>query len=647
MAIYAVAVRSEEGRAPLTDADVAELAPQAGPDLVRAIRVAARGRRDAVEAMIGQLADLPVGVDPVVSIALRLPGSAQFLEVDPAAVRLLELALERSTEPAERALLLAALARELMGDVSTLARREDLIDTASELAERTGDERAIGYVLDARLHALWRPDPSGSRIADADRIVRCGQAVGDLELECRGVFWRFVSLVETGRIGEAESALAVFERLSVDDPAAQLMALARHGMLAILRGRYDFARTVITRLQRSAAELPDAQRLVGALVGSMTFAVGPAEQLEGFVPVMTDLARRYPGHYYDASVARLLATLGQDDAAGAELDRVLPALLAGSGPRWLGAMADAAATAVMIGNARAATLLYDALAPSAGGFVIWAGANSAEFPVDTHLGGLALCTGRPEIAIGHLERAAALQEYAGALPGLVETSTRLADALDARAEPGDAERAATARERARTIATRLGMGLFLDRLSPARDEWGLRLDSAGWVLTAGREHAVLRDARGMHYLRTLLASPRHEIAAVTLASDGAIDSTPSGGAILDESALGAYRARLRQLDDDADAADGAGDAARARLVADERAALLAELQAATGLGGRAREFSSDVERARISVTKALRTALDHIEEQAPLTAAHLRASLRTGRYCRYEPAPGGPARWLV
>jgi hypothetical protein len=79
----------------------------------------------------------------------------------------------------------------------------------------------------------------------------------------------------------------------------------------------------------------------------------------------------------------------------------------------------------------------------------------------------------------------------------------------------------------------------------------------------------------------------------------------------------------------------------------ERAAILAELQRGTGLGGRAREFSSDAERARISVTKALRTALDKIEEQAPIAAAHLRNSLRTGRYCRYEPAPNGPSRWLV
>ena len=30
---------------------------------------------------------------------------------------------------------------------------------------------------------------------------------------------------------------------------------------------------------------------------------------------------------------------------------------------------------------------------------------------------------------------------------------------------------------------------------------------------------------------------------------------------------------------------------------------------------------------------------------APIVGAHLNASIRTGTLCRYQPAPGGPARW--
>jgi hypothetical protein len=270
-----------------------------------------------------------------------------------------------------------------------------------------------------------------------------------------------------------------------------------------------------------------------------------------------------------------------------------------------------------------------------------------DFPVDTHLGGLALCTDRPQQAIEHLTRAAALQERAGALPGLAYTLSYLARALEARGLDDDDRLAADARSRARTIGTQLGMQLFLDGLTPATDEWTLRREGADWTLVAGAERAVLRDARGLHYLRTLVGAPRHEIAALTLASDGELAATAGGDVVLDEQTIAAYRERLAHLDAAAEAADLRGDAERAAEVHAERTAILVELQRGVGLGGRAREFASEAERARISVTKALRTALDRIEEQAPLAATHLRNSLRTGRYCRYEPAPNGPSRWVV
>jgi len=37
--------------------------------------------------------------------------------------------------------------------------------------------------------------------------------------------------------------------------------------------------------------------------------------------------------------------------------------------------------------------------------------------------------------------------------------------------------------------------------------------------------------------------------------------------------------------------------------------------------------------------------LDRIAAVAPRAGVHLHASIRTGRACRYEPGPGGPAGW--
>jgi hypothetical protein len=73
--------------------------------------------------------------------------------------------------------------------------------------------------------------------------------------------------------------------------------------------------------------------------------------------------------------------------------------------------------------------------------------------------------------------------------------------------------------------------------------------------------------------------------------------------------------------------------------------VLAAVRGASGLGGRARQLSAEQERARVNVTRTLRAALNRISAAAPVAGAHLAASIRTGRACRYQPAPGGPAYW--
>jgi hypothetical protein len=96
-----------------------------------------------------------------------------------------------------------------------------------------------------------------------------------------------------------------------------------------------------------------------------------------------------------------------------------------------------------------------------------------------------------------------------------------------------------------------------------------------------------------------------------------------------------------------DAADRAGDRAAAEEVEAERHAVLAELRRAAGLGGRGRMLAPEAERAQVNATRTLRAMIERIAAAAPSTAAHLRASIRTGAACRYEPARGGPSRWHV
>ena len=641
----------------LTKAVLADTTGEPGAEAVceaeagRALWVASRGLPGAALSLARELAGLAATQDALVHLALRAAPATAFLDVDANLVRLLELAAERTRDDATRARVLARLAGELLGDAAAAVRRRALADEALRLARLTGNPGTLAEVLDARLHALWDPAGAEDRLAAGSEIIDLARAAGDDRRERHGQFWRFVALMELGRVAEAESALAAFasEAAAAGDTEAAVMVTARHAMLAVLRGRLDEA----SRLTREVAEaarragMPDAEAITGTLAGSVAAERGTVADAEQGVQALLGAARRQPGHLFEATAARILATRGRTAEAGVELDRLLPQALAASGPRWLGAMADLSVVAAAVGHADAAARLTGALAPYRGRLVVWGGANSIWGPVSHYLGLLAATLGQAEVAVRHFEEAVELEEQIGALPYLAYSLDGLATALTARAAAGDADRAWESRHRARVIAERLGLTLLLERLVPAPGEWTLGRDGDDWVLAAGDEQARLRDGRGLHYLRALLAAPGQEIPALDLVAGGAGLAAAGTGPVLDAAARDAYRRRLSALAADLDTADRVGDHAAAERIEAERQALTAELRRAAGLAGRNRQPSSEAERARVNVTRTLRATIERIAPAAPLAAAHLRSSIRTGAACRYQPAPGGPARWHV
>jgi len=293
-------------------------------------------------------------------------------------------------------------------------------------------------------------------------------------------------------------------------------------------------------------------------------------------------------------------------------------------------MAALAMAASATGDREAAGALHAALAPYRGRLVIQGGANWTAGPVSHYLGLLAAALGRWDEAAVLFSEAAALAGQIGGLPSLAHARAGLADTLAARAGPGDIEAAEEQRRQARSIAERLGMTVLLAAVPPPAGRWRLRRDGADWLLDAGDEHARLRDGRGLHYLRALLAAPGHDIPALDLAAGGAGVHPGAAGPAIDEQARSAYRRRLTTLAGELEAADRAGDADRGGRLEAERQALLAELRSATGLAGRSREVSPEAEPARVNVTRTLRATLARITEMAPAAGAHLQASIRTG-----------------
>jgi hypothetical protein len=269
----------------LSEGALAAVVPEVPPEARHAVWLASRGLPGVARSLAAELAASGDDLDPLVYLALTAPSQAEFLDVDTGLVRLLEMAIPRAPDDSTRARLLARLAHELLGDSSAGPRRRALAGEALKLARDGGEPGTLAEVLDARLHALWDPAGAEDRLAAASEILDLARAAGDDARERHGMFWRFVALMELGRVGEAESALAAFERAAIaaGDSQAVVMATARHAMLATFRGRFDQAARLIAQVAADGARagLPDTERLVAAMYGEIAAALPPTPNEPG------------------------------------------------------------------------------------------------------------------------------------------------------------------------------------------------------------------------------------------------------------------------------------------------------------------------------------------------------------------------------
>jgi hypothetical protein len=274
----------------------------------------------------------------------------------------------------------------------------------------------------------------------------------------------------------------------------------------------------------------------------------------------------------------------------------------------------------------------------------------------------------------------------GARPWTAHSQHDLAQVLWRRDAPGDRARAVDLDKTARATAVELGMALAARiapepavesepttsgvsdasiSTAPVSTATFLR-EGEYWSIEFGGEALRVRDSKGMRHVARLLRVPGQEIHALDLAgpstaapgpgnrSSGPADAdglTGNGfgdvGPILDAEAKAAYRTRLDEIREELAEAEAWNDPERVvRLQADERA-LMHELTGAFGLGGRDRPAVSAAERARVSVTRAIRAALVRISEQSDTLGAHFEATIRTGTFCSYVPDPRAPITWRL
>lgn len=173
----------------------------------------------------------------------------------------------------------------------------------------------------------------------------------------------------------------------------------------------------------------------------------------------------------------------------------------------------------------------------------------------------------------------------------------------------------------------------------------LRREGDYWSLCwAGAVHR-LRHTRGLGYLHELLSRPGTDIHALQLAAPHA--DPGDAGPLLDDAAKNAYRRRLADLREEEADAEHCHDSERATRARLEIDALTQQLAQAFGLGGRVRVAGSAAERARINITRALRTAIARITEAFPDLGHHLSTTVHTGTFSGYQPGPNPPLIWRL
>jgi tetratricopeptide (TPR) repeat protein len=289
----------------------------------------------------------------------------------------------------------------------------------------------------------------------------------------------------------------------------------------------------------------------------------------------------------------------------------------------------------------------------------------------------ALAYGRVRLAEGatadaerHFEDAARLWHEVGAPYEAAVARMGLADAHRAR---GNAQRADSELRAARVVLEQIRDVHQADRaagvdVAPQNDQHRaprldvFRREGDYWSLTFDRHTVRVRDLKGMRYIARLLTDPGREYHVLDLvtAESGqttAVGRTPQpglsylglgdAGPLLGAPAKEAYRRRLAEIDDDISEALATGDDERAAQSDVERDLLIRELTRAVGLGGRDRRAASASERARASVTRAVRQAIARIRQHHPTLGTHLDRAIRTGTYCSYLPDSPGSMEWKI
>lgn len=586
------------------------------------------------------------------------------------------LALLGGEDDRLRVRLLSRLACALRSEPDR-ERGAALSQQAVDMAERLGDPATLAYALDGRFGSIWWPENAAERLAIGERLARIAEEAGDVERVASGTLAICLSYADLGQIDRAKTELSSLERRARElrQPAQGWLVGALRAQFALLEGRFQEVEELIERATSVGPATPVRDHV--SVARFQTYLLrreqGRGAEIEESVRAAAEEFSWYPLHR--GALASLLVDLDRRAEAQAILTDLIRSwrdLVRDN--EWLPAACLVGEVCARLGDTASARVVYDDLLPFAGAHAV-GHAEGSLGSVDRYLGLLAGCLAEVDDAEQHLSSAIDGNARLGARPWVAHSEFELAELLLARQPVGDRARARALLRDAHETCDALGMralgakvaALTEEPRGPASEPTTVsrssefRREGEYWTVVFEQETARLRDSKGLAYVARLLERPGKELHVLDLVSGGGdglgrssatVDGTAPGGwgdagAILDERAKAEYRQRIRDIEDELDEARDWNDPERESRAREELEFFTKELAGAVGLGGRDRKAASASERARVNVTRAIKAAMERLAEATPTLAEHLRATIRTGTFCVYEPDPRVETTWRL
>ncbi len=397
------------------------------------------------------------------------------------------------SEATLRAQVAGALARALLHTGASEAAREQGA-RAMAMARQVGDPAALAMGIAYTFDNPWAPERTEELICYATEMLAAAEKAGNMEVVAIAYAWRLCLHLEFANVRAAEADIDAWTRIDarIRQRSYTIFMLSQRFMLRLMRGEFDEAERLIMELMRlQRRNLPNHEDQLAVMIFSLRREQGRLSEVR---PALSLFLRQHQASAtWLPGLALICLELGQVEKARVEFERLAAddfASIARDG-RWHLCMVYLSEVCAALGDAVRAVTLYGLLQPYAGRNLVLGGGLACCGSADRYLGLLSATMSRWTEAMGHFERALAMNLKIDAHAPLAHTRHDYAVMLLARGVPADRDRAAALLQQSLETARAMGMQALEERAAARLAQLTSRQAGAGSDELTSRETEVL------------------------------------------------------------------------------------------------------------------------------------------------------------